>query len=289
MAQSAAVYPNNSAPQTNEELVASANNRLKQPYGSVRNVKFANNDPIYNQPTHEQFNASYAKRGINVPKNEKSSDNSIRNVSVTSQQIKSPTRSNNYQTKNKFDSKSSTIEKYSLLSHNLKAAKSRVKKVNIFIRSFGFYTWLFPQIILALLNLTALSIAFAIETAAEANKVKAGDAVLNKIFKTVGNAVIDVGKIVTDTALSVAGINLSSLDPINIYFITTIILFVFGLSTLLGMYFVYKINNLSPLGGSGGGSKMGTFIIALVGYTIPILNLFPWFYLWTIAVQRHPK
>ncbi len=58
---------------------------------------------------------------------------------------------------------------------------------------------------------------------------------------------------------------------------------------ILVIYFFYKFLGLEPLGGEGSGFKYGTLIIVIIGYLIPLVNLFPWFYVWTFAVWLKPK
>lgn len=56
-----------------------------------------------------------------------------------------------------------------------------------------------------------------------------------------------------------------------------------------GQYLLYKFSFLNPLGGRGGGMKMGFFLLAAIGYSTPLLNLFPWFIAWATAVWVKPK
>ena len=46
---------------------------------------------------------------------------------------------------------------------------------------------------------------------------------------------------------------------------------------------------LHPLLGRGGAIKTGTFLLAGVMYTIPLLNMLPWICLWTLTVKIFPK
>ncbi|MEY3783919.1 MAG: hypothetical protein RLZZ230_241 [Candidatus Parcubacteria bacterium] len=285
MAESRAVYPNNySSPETKGAVAAPGQQRNRQPYGTIRNVKFASNDPDYHKPTDEQFNAAYATKGIQ-PTDDKHNPSAIRNVDVSNylddrQESQIITESSI----NKINSNEPLLQ-----TAGLKEARLRAFGVNSFVRSGGIYTWLVFQVPFAILNIVLFGIAAGMSAVSAANKVADGDALLNKGAKVIGNAVIDTVSKATDVVMDALSIDLSMLDPLNFWLITEIIMFAFGLVTLIGIYLTYKLSNFSPLGGQGSGSKIGAFILALVGYTIPLLNLFPWFYLWTMAVQRHPK
>lgn len=39
----------------------------------------------------------------------------------------------------------------------------------------------------------------------------------------------------------------------------------------------------------GANMKMGAFLLAVIGYFLPILNLFPWALVWALVVLRYPN
>ncbi len=63
----------------------------------------------------------------------------------------------------------------------------------------------------------------------------------------------------------------------------------FVIFQLFLIYMLYKFLGLEPLGGEGSGFKYGALIMVFIGYSIPLLNLLPWFYVWTFAVWLKPK
>jgi len=50
-----------------------------------------------------------------------------------------------------------------------------------------------------------------------------------------------------------------------------------------------KLVTLHPLMGRGKGLKTGTFILAVVLYAIPLLNMIPWIMFWAWTVKIYPK
>ncbi len=59
--------------------------------------------------------------------------------------------------------------------------------------------------------------------------------------------------------------------------------------SLFTALFQYELAFLKPLGGTHAGLKQGTFLTALIGCLIPIVNLFPLMALWMAAVWKYPK
>jgi hypothetical protein len=70
---------------------------------------------------------------------------------------------------------------------------------------------------------------------------------------------------------------------------TYLILFAIALIIIFTMYTAYKLMGLEPLGGKGSGLKYGAFLLTIIGYSLPLLNMFPWFMVWAGAVWLKPK
>ena len=62
-----------------------------------------------------------------------------------------------------------------------------------------------------------------------------------------------------------------------------------GVGTLIAFATAYKAAFLHPFDGQGSDWKGITFAVAVLGYTVPGLNLFPWFTLYTATVIANPK
>lgn len=87
--------------------------------------------------------------------------------------------------------------------------------------------------------------------------------------------------------LSLLGIDLP--DPQGFIGLFIFLPFMIGFGTLIGMSIQYVVTFHNPFGGQGASLKMTAFIIALIGYFLPILNLFPWALIWAFVVLRYPN
>ena len=65
--------------------------------------------------------------------------------------------------------------------------------------------------------------------------------------------------------------------------------FFIGIGTLIAMGVIYSISGVKCFFGEGAHIKGPLFCLAVVGYILPFVNIFPWFLLWAIAVWRYPK
>jgi hypothetical protein len=70
--------------------------------------------------------------------------------------------------------------------------------------------------------------------------------------------------------------------------LTTLVFFI-GLFTLGTMAALYIFSGVRCFFGSHSLLKTATFIFALLGYLMPVLNILPWFILWGIVVWCYPE
>ncbi len=178
--------------------------------------------------------------------------------------------------------------KVSLAKTNAAHIKAAATTASIY--SWAVPLWLIFQLPLALLGLAAMMVGIAIETAIRDYAVaKPDDGILTYAFKTVVGAVLEAGTAVVGYITGLFGIDLSILNPLNIFLALHLVLVGYAIILLFAIFLIYKLRFMNPLFGSGGGMKTGAFLLALVGYSVPILNLFPWFVPWTVTVFLHPK
>ena len=85
------------------------------------------------------------------------------------------------------------------------------------------------------------------------------------------------------------GFDLNDLNPANFFMITHVLVMFIGWGTLLAIGIIYTMSAQKAFSGKGASGKNGMFLLALIGYSIPILNLFPWFFLWTLMVLKNPR
>ena len=102
------------------------------------------------------------------------------------------------------------------------------------------------------------------------------------------NALVNTFSKLIIAVLKTLGFDLSILNPANFFMMTHLIVMVIGWTTLFTAAFIYKLSGSNPIFGKGL-SKAGTFLLAMICYSIPIMNLFPWFFIWTLTVMKNPK
>lgn len=278
MAESRAVYPSNSSSSPSDKAGDNAiNQRRKQPYGT-RNIKLNTTDNP-NRSTHEIFNDSYATKGIQASTKNKTEPETIRNVSISQEgSINQAPRTRLSRVKRTLTQKLRTSRKTS------KSAKIRARSATTFIRSTGLGIWLTFQLPLSILSILAFGLAGVVDEIKGEIDSSIPSTSLDKYYAQARDYMVDGVLDFFDTGLSV-----SAFDSINLFMLTYMLLFVFGIVTIAGVYLIYKTAGLNPLNGRGNGAKIGTLVLSLIGYSIPILNMLPWFYFWTIVVNKYPK
>lgn len=173
-------------------------------------------------------------------------------------------------------------------------ARAKARTVNTGIWSWGIYSWLFFQLPFAILGLVLLVVAVAVENLVTSISVpEEDDGILVSLAKGAVNTIVQgiasIAKLINDTVLKTFNVDLSAFNPASFFIVPYGLVLAYGILLLLLMYLVYKLAFLNPLSGSGGGSKKGALLLAMVGYSVPGLNLFPWFLVWTLVVLRYPK
>lgn len=142
--------------------------------------------------------------------------------------------------------------------------RSRAITVGITALSWVFWVWLI-QLTFAVLLLVAMGASAAIE--ANWWLEKAGE--------------------LAQATLALFGLDFISMA--SLMFISWAMVLFLGMVTLMGVGLQYKIAFLKPLGGNKTEIKYAFLLLAIVGYCIPGLNLFPWVFLWIGILILYPK
>lgn len=255
--------------------------------GSPRNQDFVSSK----RDIATDFNASYAKAGIQPQsanedyyKPAKRKDNpNIRAVQTTYHPEPRPVP-----VRRRVGGKLKLVGgKKSIVSTGRSYAKANA--VNMGILSWGLPSYIF-QLLFATLSLVFLSLAGLLESVTSTlTPDPDGNYIVNIVkslaaatFKLVGDAALAIVKAMT-------GIDLALFSPKNVFMVTHTIVFMFGVAVLLTMYFIYTFSLLKPLSGKKEGAKYGALLVCMIGYSLPILNLVPWFLVWLLIVWRYPK
>jgi hypothetical protein len=174
-----------------------------------------------------------------------------------------------------------------------KLSRLKAKGLNKAFLSTGLFVWLIFQVPIALLGTIVFLVAAAVGGILdEVSTVDPDDSFFTIAGKTIAKATVTVvgGALGYANKLidNVFGVDLSSVAD-AFFGAIYIVLMGYAIILLFTIYLVYKMASLHPLSGEKAGLKIGVFILAIVGYSVPILNLFPWFLAWTSVVGRWPK
>lgn len=148
-------------------------------------------------------------------------------------------------------------------------------EVSISILSWGTTVWLSFQIPFALLAIVCFALAGAWESAKDS-------------LGWLGTAVSWLASKALEGIKTLTGFDLSVFDPTNFFIIANTVTMFIGWGTMLGIGLSFMLAGVPCLSGKGVVIKYATFILALVGYAVPFLNLFPWAIFWVIAVWYYP-
>lgn len=160
---------------------------------------------------------------------------------------------------------------------------SSVTRINLTTLSVATPIWFTLQLPLALAAMFALGLAGVTDAVAQEITGSPVLSFLSSAFDTVTNGIE-----------SVTGVNLNVFelwaDFAQVVFGgLTLLVFMIGIATLFCMAIMYTLSGIRCFNGEHTGLKTSLFIFAILGYLMPILNLFPWFMLWGIIIWRYPK
>lgn len=170
---------------------------------------------------------------------------------------------------------------------SLKSIKSKAVTTSIWSWAFFLY---FLQFILAIIGLVMMAAVAAISSLVDSITVSETDAgfvaQVGNFVSTAVSKLADVVLAAINNILSLFGLDF---NPMDFFLLPYYLVFFIGLGTLFTIYIIYTIALIKPLSGDKGGLKMGMLLLAIIGYGLPIFNLFPWFFPWTLVVMRHPE
>ena len=81
---------------------------------------------------------------------------------------------------------------------------------------------------------------------------------------------------VINGAARIFGGDFSLLTPINIALALHFLVFGLSMLGLIGTIMLYAVRGQHPLGGDRSGGKFTALLLCCIGYSAPVLNLFPW-------------
>ena len=169
------------------------------------------------------------------------------------------------------------------------ARKKLDRSVTLSIWSWGFFIWMWFQIPFTILSIIFMGLTEAIYQFSTLLEPTVENGMVVTILKDGTSALLSFFSWVAGNVLDVFGINIELLNPANFFMITHVLLVFVGWGMLLAMGIIYTMTGQKAFSGKGAGGKNAVFILAFVGYAIPILNILPLFFFWTLMVLKNPR
>jgi hypothetical protein len=273
-------------PADNTNAAPGNGNVVAGPWGKAQATYKTSNGPKRSaQSTDEIFSAGYEQAGLR-PANDNRAPDQTRKARATYTTQQQPTYNPSVRSQSKLaigrlkkkkKSKAVTAAKYT-------SRKARATVANVWITAWASWWYAGFQIWFALIGNLGLAIWFAAEYIVTQFKDTSVGSIVSFTLGDEKFSSITAG--VTDYILKTYGINF---DPELLFIIPFALTFLLGLFQLICCWFAYVAMGLKPLSGNGGWLKSITFLLVMVGYALPILNLFPLVYLWTMTVWAYPK
>lgn len=153
--------------------------------------------------------------------------------------------------------------------------RSQLAATRISVASFSWiiYLWLMVQLPFAILSIITLGIVGAIDSLGGGG-----------FFSWVIGGIIEGVNAVT----SLFGVDFVKI-ALTLFMVFQVIILALGLICILIMYFQYIIGGINPIFGKSSSAKVGALILTIIGYCMPILNLFPFIFFWMFVVWWKPR
>lgn len=249
------------------------------PWGKTQVAYKSSNAPVRSaQSTDEIFAAGYAQAGIQSANLNQKPDQTRKARTVYTAPTNVPSVPRTVPTRIPSIKRNKKVSVKKML-----LARVRVTTANTWIGSWAIFWYLAFQIPMAVLSTAGLGIAYSI--LASISNILSEDGMT--WFQTIG------GQLYTTLSQAVNALVLLrwgiSFDPMLLFITPFALIFILGLLQLIIAWFVYSVMRINSLSGKAAGLKSLMFVLAGVGYAIPILNLFPLIFLWMIVVWMYPK
>ena len=137
------------------------------------------------------------------------------------------------------------------------AAVAKNAPAAMWMTAWHTWFWLMFQVPLATISLAFIGLQAAVE-----------GSWLGRLFQGVMGVI--------NGAARIFGGDFSLLTPINIALALHFLVFGLSMLGLIGTIMLYAVRGQHPLGGDRSGSKFAALLLCCIGYSAPVLNLFPW-------------
>jgi hypothetical protein len=154
--------------------------------------------------------------------------------------------------------------------------RTRVTTVSISIFWWGIWLWA-AQAFTALIGSIYLGVLGASDAVVSSN-------IVTSAFGWLVNRAVEGGTLlITGTAISLNDMSTA------VFMVLWTVPFTLGMVTLLVASIQYTMSLIHPLSGDNAGMKYVAYIIAIFGYSVPLLNLLPWYLIVIRVVWKYPK
>ena len=249
--------------------------------------QYLNTPKLSDYPTaDETFNASYREKGIR-PRNLEDKKQEEENTDLTER--REGRKERRVVIKNIRKRRNVLESTKEVSAGNKRRWRAKATKINLSI--FYSYTSLYltVQLSFGIFGLAMLG------TVAAVQHVVSSSTTLSAIEKGVSALTGFLGKGTDYIGLTTSagdGISITgslTAIPLSIYMLTYVIVFTLGILSLLGTLARYESARFRPLSGEHGGLKIGAFLLVIVGYSVPVLNIFPWLLVWMFVIWKYPR
>jgi len=269
-------------PRADNENSAPRGNKVTQgPWGKATTTYTSANSPVRTAKSNDEiFNETYAKAGIQTPLNRA---DRTQKASVTYGQAAQAKTKSLVRNSSAYGIKQ--LKKQTKVTKLIGLQRLKVTTANTWIGGWAVFWYLSFQLPLAVISAAGLGILYAVYAIVDTfvGETVVGTAVFfifgEDSFAAIGSKVVSV-------ALKVFGIEF---DPILLFMVPFTLVFLLGLVQLILSWFIYTTLGIKSLSGKAAGIKGIMFMIAGIGYAIPVLNMFPLIFLWMVVVWIHPK
>lgn len=148
-----------------------------------------------------------------------------------------------------------------------------VTRINMMSFSWIGYLWLMVQLPFAILSVITLGIVGAIDSLGGGG-----------FFSWVIGGILEGVNAIT----SIFGVDFTKIALI-LFMVFQVIIMALGMICILIMYFQYIMGGINPIFGKSSSAKVGALILTIIGYCMPILNLFPFIFFWMSVVWWKPR
>ena len=229
-----------------------------------------------NASNDELFNAEYRKQGLQPTTATTRSKRPAINDDEYGDENENDFAEETYQAQGRAAVARQQAQKKASATRTL-VARTKATAVSVSTMAWVTPLWLGVQVPAAILSLVAFALAGTLQSFVSSSNILVSAAawVANQVVAGVG-------------MLFGFDINLVSMAD-GLFVLTLTFIMALGFFTLMVLHLNYTLANLRPLSGEASGLKIGMFLLAMVGYSMPLLNLFPWVLLWMVAVWKYPK